>query len=219
MTRPILVLSATLMATTSTWAQDSVEDPAASLNFWRSVPDYSGCESFDRVALDDCTDLVSEPIAGDAYVWLVLSRVGGFSEDGVYAVEFSIEYSGVDAQAFSGCGGGAFDDDWPASGSWASMDFNFSECEVDTEAIPIGFFYVTAGDEGTMAFGEHGAWGAARYLSCEGPPYQDICAINQATVDLSQPITPRCVASCDATPVATGSWGAVKAAYDDATAP
>lgn len=116
------------------------------LNLVIAPASYSGCTDVDYDA-GECADLTSDPVPGQAFVWVVASDIDGF-ETGIGAAQFGIGWDEeVGVQGWTICTGGAQipSPTWPASGSGNIVSFAGGCYEPTGSNAKIGYFTVPDG--------------------------------------------------------------------------
>ncbi len=194
-------------AVTSAWA-----DPDLSLNFYLTAPSYAGVSdpAFDAINQLDCVELRSVPMSGPAFVWAVVSRVGGWP-DGVGGIMFGVEWSDVAMEGWSlGTGGslialGGF----PDSGTGAAMTYERGCYEPQGESSRLGFFLVSDASHGEMSFTPVPSEGRADVATCRAEVFT-IPVENLGSIVFGAEVTPVCAVS---SPIRERSWSSIKALY------
>jgi hypothetical protein len=178
------------------------------LNLLITSPDYSGCDdpAYDWIDAGTCADLASAPHAGEAFVWVVASRDGGFPGDGIGAVQFGIEYTTAVTEWVL-CTGGLDipQDGWPESGRGYAAAW-FEGCyRSPGENAKVGYFRVEDGASGSMAIIPDPRVNYVLWALCDAE-YLRVCDSNVGSADLSLGTVPACVDpgpaaahDCDAT--------------------
>lgn len=191
-------------------------DGDANVNVLITVPSYTGCAdpNYDFIDAGFCEDLVSDPIPGGAFVWVVYSHQGGWA-DGIAGAQFGIDYSGVDVQSWALCTGGAEipEAGWPAAGTgnaatWAGGCYNPAAGNAR-----VGFFTVGDGSSGTMGVIPDPRINDTQFTNCTTDLFS-ICAANLGSADLAGGTLPLCTNECGGTPVEETSWGSIKSMFN-----
>ena len=192
----------------------AVTDELANINVVVTPASYGGCADGAVFEAGTCADLVSSPVGGFAFVWIVLSNEGGFP-NGVGGARFGVEYDLVGAVIpWALCTGGSeiSEDGWPASGTGNAVTWSGGCYDPPSQVAVIG--YLTA-DDGASGFcnviGDPRV-GFAQYSDCL-PTEFELCPENLGGCDLAVGCTPVCGDHCEVTPVEEMSWGKIKSLY------
>ncbi len=188
------------------------DDWNANINVVLTTPEFAGCSGNHLGILESmvCEDLVSTPIEGIAFLWVVMSD-GDVFPDGIGGIQFGIEHE-KDMQGWSLCTGGAEipEDGWPASGTGNAATWGGGCYYPPGENAVVGFFTLNDGASGWMAITEDPRVGTALWSDCV-PVSQDFAPELLGSLDNSTGGDPNCDEI--ATPTIESSWGRVKAHY------
>ncbi len=196
-------------------------DRLASINLYVTEPSYLGANDPRYAAIDEgsCADLVSEPVEGLTYVWVVTSREGGwddgdpYADPGLYLITFGIEHSGVDVLGYVTTSGlsASFDFGFPGSEGVGHISWG-GECygPPGGESARAGLFLLADGTSGRMALTPASAGhNLTGWLSC-GLTLHEIHEENLGSIILGQTAEPVCA---DLLPVKETSWSAIRGLY------
>ena len=195
-------------------------DGEVNANLLITQPSYTGCDdpAFEFIDQGNCADLVSAPLGGQSFVWVVVSRNGGFISpntgvEGISAWQFGIDYAGVDIVTWTYCTGGlqAPEDGWPASGTGNAVTWGGACYIPGGTNAKVGFFTLTDGSSGSMQIGPDPRNNEAWWTDCETESYV-VCNENLGGADLANGTAPICENNC-ATPVEETTWGTIKSMF------
>jgi len=195
--------------------------PCLFMNLTVTPPSYSGCgdPAFDELDERSCPDLGAEPLAGPAFVWVMLSERDSFP-GGIGGIQFGIEHEGVDVSGWTLCTGGTdiAGLGWPGSGSGNAATWVGGCHDVEGTSTRVGYFTVTSGDAGTIQLTEDPRIGAATWAECDTRSFT-VPAVNLGGGDLSVGVTPVCISqpapdvTPDCTIASTPSWKSLDRTY------
>lgn len=154
----------------------------------------SGCSGGDWIDQASCEGLASEPIDGQAFLWVVVSSSNGFLSfpESINAVQFGIEYD-ADVSAWYSCTGGLQipGAGWPASGTGIALAWDQCPELLEGETVRVGYFLLGDGDSGTFSITPDPRDGQLLITDCEHRASY-ACPGNAATADLSVGTVPEC---------------------------
>jgi hypothetical protein len=210
----IALCLATLVIPVAAFAQD---DPAASINVLLTPPSYSGCgdPAFNFIDAGSCADLSSSGTGGQGFLWVVLSREGGFS--GVGGCQFGLNHT-VAASGWTLCTGGSEvpEGGWPASGTGNAVTWG-GGCYVSPGSnAKIGFLAVNPDNGGSIAITADPRVGSSVWADCDAALWT-VCEQYLGSDDLASGTSPSCgdasATGCTATPIEETTWGGIKSLF------
>lgn len=197
--------------------------PCLFANLTVTPPSYSGCgdPAFDELDERSCPDLGSDPVAGPAFVWVMLSERDSFP-GGIGGLQIGVEYEGVDVSGWSLCTGGTDipDATWPGSGSGDAMTWAGGCHDVRGTSTRVGYFTVKSGDTGTMRLTADPRIEATTWAECDTRTFV-VPPGNLGGGDLSVGTIPICVSrtSPESAPEcaieSTPSWKGLDPSYTE----
>ena len=194
-------------------AQDLDGDLNANLLI--TLPSYTGCAdpAFEFIDQSNCADLVSDPVPGGAFVWVVYSHAGGWG-NGISGAQFGIDYAGTDVQAWGLCTGGAEipEDGWPAAGTGNAATWSGGCYNPAAGNARVGFFTVGDGANGSMSVIPDPRINDTQYSDCDTNLFST-CVQNLGSADLAGGTVPLCENDCGGTPAEETTWGAIKSMF------
>ena len=183
-------------------------------------PSYTGCADplFDFIEEGICQDLVSDPVGGQSFVWVVASRNGGFvnpdgTQPGISAFQFGIGHAGADVLSWTLCTGGAEipEEGWPGSGTGNAVTYG-GGCYIPPSSVAkVGFFTLADGASGSMDILPDPRQNACWWTDCETTSYV-VCDQNLGGADLANGTVPICENNCG-TPLSETTWGTIKSMF------
>jgi hypothetical protein len=195
--------------------------PCTFVNLVVTPPSYSGCgdPDYDRLDTLACSDLGSSPLAGPAFVWIVVTDRDGFP-GGIGGIQYGIEYDRVEVTGWSLCTGGSDIpmSGWPASGSGNASTWSRGCRDMAETTTRIGFLSVASADSGVIEVTGDPRIEGATWAECDAREHL-IPEVNLGGGDLSLGLTPVCVSSPgpDAAPdcviAATPAWKGLDRSY------
>lgn len=218
--RRSLLTGIALLAPCAAWAGDYPVDPKVNLNVHVVAADFSqgACGAYDNEG-GDCSTSSHAAVDGQAFLFIVVSRVDGWATTPagteLSALQFGIEYSGLDVQSWTLCTNDLEipqdDDDgvWPDSGTGNAM--TWPGCyDPGGENASVGILLVADGSGGsiqTTIDPREGA-GFAVYVDCEAFTYE-ITGLRGANIG-----DPGSGPICNGPiPVEERSWGQIKSLF------
>lgn len=213
MRRSCLVLGALLLMAAPTHAQ---VDETVTLNLYIGAPDYAGCGSFDDAEVALCSNLASPPHPGTSFLWVVVSDTGGWPQ-GIDAIQFGVEWAGLQVQGWSLCTGGLQipQTGWPASGTGNAMTWAGDCYEPPSEVAKVGYFTIDDGSIGSMLItGDPRLSPPQTLFTYCNSSLAEICEGNRGGASLMVGTDPICGDNCDgSTPTHETSWSDIKERY------
>jgi hypothetical protein len=207
-------------------SKTSAFDPYAGLEPVLTAPSYAGCSNAYYAWLETgpCEDLVSEPMEGWAFLWVVMTEMLGFPQ-GLGGIQFGIEYGpGVSVNGWTLCTGGSetSEDGWPASGMGNAVTWPVGCYEPPDTNAKIGYLVLEDGSAyDFVAITGDPRIGRAAYADCLPETYV-ICPPKLNCILLSDGGAPLCHSvdcggpppDCEPpTPAKEATWGGVKTLY------
>jgi hypothetical protein len=194
------------------------QDVNTNLNPYIAPADY-GAQCAALLDDGDCGDLVSSlPVAGEAFVWVVASREGGFPQ-GVGGMQFGIEYSGLTVVGWTLCTGGSeiSQAGWPDSGTGNAVTWSGGCYSSPGTRARIGYISILDGSQGSFSVTGDPRLNpvGVEWADCDAVVWQ-LCVENLGGIaDLSAvgDVPPNCGDHCPIIPVEDHSWGQIKNLY------
>ncbi len=187
-------------------------DPAFNINLYITEPSYTGCLVFDDGEVGECTNLVSDPVMGPAFVWVVVSRFQGFPI-GIGGVEFGIQHDNITVLDWALCTDGlqVFGNDWPQSGGVTAITWTAGCYYPPGDVAKTGYFIVEDASDGFMKILDDGFFQPRAVWADCIPAGFEIDPDQLGSAELSEGTEPTCYLG--STPVVASSWTAVKAHF------
>jgi len=204
--RPVGVALPFLIMPALALAQDL--DDQSNVNLVFTEASYSSCGDpiFELLEEQTCRDFPGDRVPGEAFIWFILGRLGGFPE-GVGGAQFGVIHT-LDDPVWSLCTGGLSipQEGWPESDTGTAVTWAGGCYEPAGESARIGYLYVADGEDGdAFVVGDPRLGDIAIYADCEYET-RAICPVGLGS-------TLRAECGCETLPVRASSWGAIKAAY------
>jgi hypothetical protein len=197
-------------------AGDNPVDDLANFNLVLTPPSYSGCgdPTFDFIENSECSELITAARDGSSFLWVALSREGGFTGGGVGGAQFGLQHSGFTALGWTLCTGGSEipESGWPASGLGNAVTWADGCYTPSGSVARIGFLSIDDGDTGTCSVTVDPRVGDATWADCQAT-LASFCSDNMAAVVLGDGIAPVCGDHCGEVPTQEHSWGGIKSLY------
>ncbi len=187
-------------------------DANANLNVYLTNPDYAGCAAgvFAQIEASVCEDLVTAPISGPAFLWVVLSD-GDAYPDGLGGCQFGVEHT-VQMDGWNLCTGGSeiAEEGWPQTGTGNAVTWGGGCYDPTGENAVLGYFSLTTGDSGELTLTGDPRIGVAMWSNCV-PTSQDMYSSLLGGGDLAIGFDPNCEEQ--EVPTLRSTWGQIKAKY------
>ncbi len=182
----------------------------ANLNVVLTEPDYTGWETsiLPKLEAMKCEDLVSAPIDGPAFLWVIMSDRTMYP-DGIGGIQFGVRHQ-MSIDGWVLCTGGSETPEvgWPASGTGNAVGWAGDCYAPPGENAVVGFFLLSDGASGALMLTADARVGEALWYNCI-PITEMFYPEFLGGLDTSTSGNP----NCHPTPTAKSSWGRIKAHY------
>lgn len=211
-----LAIAITMLAIPAAAMAQTDIDASVNYNLHITLPSYSGCAdaAFDYIDDGFCAGLNSTSSIGPAFLWVVISREGGFGP-GIGGAQFGMEHAGLDHSGWALCTGGSEipGDNWPDSGEGNAVTWGGGCYSPGGEAAMVGYFSLNDGTAGNASVTADPRIAEAQWADCDAT-LAGVCGDNLAGTVLSDGTTPICGDFCGGgTPTVSTTWGTIKSLY------